>query len=182
MPSAIIHHRFVQESRCCRWFSKCNFSLSYIAFSTSSSFHFLASRFRRFKRKKTLLFICSLSLLYQLSRCVLASLYEGVSVSRSPFVCIRWLVRHTRVKSLKNGLNLNKIASGTRNYAKTSTRAVRRNASVIWTLPDLFFPLLILSIFLSFTFFAVSRSLTQSLISSSGQGTYLFAIQHNREN
>ena len=60
-------------------------------------------------------------------RCVLASLYEAVSVRRSVRRSVRWSVRHTRVEFPRNGLNSNKIASGIRRYAiwKTIQRQVR---------------------------------------------------------
>ena len=47
-------------------------------------------------------------------RCVLASLYEGPSVRPSIGPSVRQSVSHTLVEFLRNGPNLNKIASGIR--------------------------------------------------------------------
>ena len=67
-------------------------------------------------------------------------------ISIRGFVCpsvrpsVRRSVRHTRVEFLRNGPNLNKIASGIchlKDNSKTFTRAVCENASVVRTLFDL---------------------------------------------
>ena len=79
-------------------------------------------------------------------RCVFASLSEGVSIRRFVRPPVRPSVHHTRVEFLRNGLNLNKIVSGTWNYdtkkddSETSARADPQNASAdVRTLSNLFF-------------------------------------------
>ena len=60
------------------------------------------------------------------------------SVRSSVCPLLRPSGRHKRVEFLRNGLNLNKIASGTWIYAIKKTIQVCQNASDVWTLPDLF--------------------------------------------